>query len=610
MPTAPVIFNFKKIKEYLFNDKRNLFYKDCVDQYNEFLSHSDGVYPELVIEKQRPNEPDNVKAFRKEIWQPITKPTFSRVVSSLSKIRRSSDWSIKYPEEASLLTKISEKETLEVYCEQNFPFFTSVTNWVFNVLLKPYLIDPNAVVLTMPLETNVDSTNYLRPYPNIFHSKDVLDYSPGEYAVLNIPEGSGKYEKGKAIYFVNTVTIQKWEQTTERNIDITWEYRHGLNMLPAFKLGGIICKTSGYNFMYESRICGILPNLNESIAEYTDLQAAKRLHVYPERWEYSQHECAVCKGTGVIKNPLFRNGDKGMQPTIKCNGCEGFGKLASTPYSKMLVKPTEAGTNPIPTPPAGFIEKDVEIVKIMDESWRRHIYDALAAINFQFLDQTPMNESGVAKEVDKDELNNTVHGIAEDIVRIMDNVYLITAMYRYMVQYDAEKIKTILPIISVPEHFDLLSSQFMQEELSKAKIGKVNPTIVNALEIEYAGKRFANEPEIKQRLELVLKLDPLPNITEEEKMGMLSNKGVTKMNYIISCNIQNFIQRALNENDTFAEMELEEQNKILEGYAQVQIDAEKKELEETMARIKQSAEMPEPEIPDEEEEEINEPELA
>jgi hypothetical protein len=605
MATTRDLFDQKQIKDYLLNGKRNLFYKDYVENYKEFLAHSDGEYPEAIIERQRPNEPQIVKEFRKDIWQPITKPTFSRVVSSLGKIRRSSDWGVKYPEESKELSLIKEGETLEDYCEQNFPFFTSVTNWIFSVLMKPYLIDSNAVILIMPIEANVEATSYLRPYPNIFSCIDVLDYSPGQYAILNIPEGSSSYQGGKAIYVVNTSSIQRWEQLSSRTFDMVDEYFHELDMLPAFKLGGIICKTSGYNFMYESRIAGILPNLNESIAEYTDLQAAKRLHVYPERWEYSQHECTACKGAGVVKNPSYRPGAD-MSPTITCSSCNGLGYNASGPYSKLLVKPTQAGTNQVPTPPAGFIEKDVEIVRIMDESWRRHIYDALAAINFQFLDQTPMNQSGIAKEVDKDELNNTVNAIAEDIVRIMDNIYKITARYRYRLSYSFDQIDEALPSVNVPEHFDLLSSQFMQEEISKAKTGKLNPTIVSALEVEYAGKRFINEPEIKEKLELVLKLDPLPNITEDEKMGMLSNKGVTKIKYIISCNIQSYIQRALEENENFAELELDKQNKILEGYAQEQIDADKKEIEEAMQKMNEINGMPGREVPDENEEIIEE----
>jgi hypothetical protein len=596
---VPFVLEYKELKEYFFDNRKNLYYSNCLEKYNDFLCHSDGKYPETIIERQRPNEPQIVKDFRKQIWQPITKPPFTRVISSLSKIRRSSDWSIKYPIENEKLTKIIDGESLQDYCEYNFPFFDSITNWVFNLLLKQYLIDPNAVICVMPLEINIQETEYLKPFPYLFSCCEVYDFVVNKYAILNVKEGSARYNGGKAFFVINTQSIQKWEQISSKNFDITYEYQHNLGQLPAFKLGGIICSSNGYNFMYESRISGILPNLNESVAEYTDLQAGKRLHIYPERWEFSQHECTNCTGSGVVRNPNYMPGGDG-KPNMPCGACNGLGFVPTGPYSKMLLKPVQAGMQQLPMPPAGFIEKDVEIIRIMDESWRKHIFDALAAINFQFLDQTPLNQSGTAKEVDKEELNNTVHAIAEDIVKIMDNLYYLIANYRYRALYpNQEQIESMLPSIAVPEHFDLLSSQFMQEEIGKAKTNKLNPTIVNAMEIEYAGKRFINEPEVKERTELILKLDPLPNITEDEKMSMLSNKGITKMVYIITSNIQSFVQRAVFENKDFAQWDLSDQIEKLEEYAQEQIDQEKAESEAAIKKAQQNMDAnQQPEIPD------------
>lgn len=595
-----------------------MYYEASKTKRKEFLPHSDGEYPEEVIERQRPNEPDIVKDFRKEIWEPITMPKFTQIVSSLSKIRRSSDWSVKHDIAESEVSRIAEGETLEDYCEVNFPFFGSITNWVFSVLMKPYLIDPNAVILVMPLETEIKPNEFLRPYPYLFDCVDVIDFVPEQYAILNDPEGSRLYRDGKSFYVVTTQLIQRWEQISAKNYTITFDYEHNMNELPAFKLGGLIAKSHGRNFLFESRIKGVLPNLNEAVAEYTDLQAGKRLHIYPERWQYSQHECGPCKGTGQLKNPDWVAGGT-MPNSINCRACGGLGYVANSgPYSMMIIKPVEAGKQAPPGPPAGFIEKDVEIIKIMDESWRRHIFDALASINFQFLDQSPLNQSGVAKEVDKEELNNTVHAIAEDIVRIMDEVYRRIAYYRYRILYSPEQIEKMLPSIAVPDHFDLLSSQFMQEEIGKAKSSKLNPTIVSAMEIEYSGKRFINEPEVKDRLELILKLDPLPNVTEDEKMSMLSNKGITLLNYVISSNIQAFVQRALNEDDSFAEQNLEAQVAKMAEYAQEQIDAQKVEAEEAMKKAMdmQNQGMPNDgnaggnEIEDDEEEFIEETEPA
>ena len=302
------------------------------------------------------------------------------------------------------------------------------------------------------------------------------------------------------------------------------------------------------------------------------MQAAKRLHIYPERWEFTQHECPKCKGTGLLPNVNWKDGDSMDTRQLKCGNCHN-GYIPSGPYSKMLLKPADMGQQTIPNPPAGYIEKDIEIVKFMDESIDKHIYKALSAINFQFLEQVPLNQSGVAKEVDKEELNNTVHGIAEDLVAAMDKIYKITASYRYNKLYTQQEINSMLPNIPVPDHFDLISSQYMQQEIKGARDSKINSLLINQMEIEYSGKRFAQEPLINKIIKLTNTLDPLPGSTIDEKLAMNSNKTITRENNIISDNIVAFIRQALYENEDFDTWELEKQQELMLQYAQEQISS-------------------------------------
>lgn len=565
------------LKPYFNGDRKHYYYSLTNDKCKAFAPHAEGCYPEHLIECRRPNEPLEVKEYRKTIWVPKTKPTFSRIVSSLSKIRRSPDWSIKYLN-LKKFGKVTEGETLEDYCEKNFPYFQSVTNWFFAVCLKKYLTDPNAVILVMPLTTDVEETEYLKPYPIIFDCCDVVEFVAEDYAILNDPIGcyynvkagnKTKEEKGKSFYVITTASIVKYDQTDSKgNMTVVMDYKHGLARLPAFKLGGVICESEGSNYLYESRISGILPELDEALREYSDLQAAKVLHVYPERWEYTSHECTTCKGTSRRQNPNWYAGcDASIPAQIDCTTCGGRGYIASGPYSKLLVKPAEMGKQQIPTPPAGYVEKDSEIVKLMENSVRQHIYDGMAAINFQQLAEVPLSESGVAKAVDRDEQNNTVHAIAEDGIKIMDQAYALIADYRYKTLYSFEDINNMLPAIAVPEKFDLFTINNLQEDLAKAKTNNVNPVIRNAMEVDYAGKLFNTDTTVRDLVALTIKLDPLPGLSEDEKMSRLSNKGILPESYIISSNINEFVQRALDENTKFAGLSLKDQKAVMMNYA-------------------------------------------
>ncbi len=420
----------------------------------------------------------------------------------------------------------------------------------------------------------------------------MLDYVYQDYAVLINPSGcvytttKGSFP-GKSYYLVTTERIIRYDQVDGRGtMNPVVDYQHGLNELPVYKIGAVIADATAERVLYESRISGIIPEFDEAIREYSDLQASTVIHMYPERWEYSQHECTRCNGTGKIRNPQWYEGCGAAIPTdCGCDnkGCRN-GYVVAGPYSKIMVRPNAAieGQATPPMPPAGFIEKDVEIIKLQQSSVDQHITNGLASINFEFIATTPLSQSGTAKEVDKDELNNTVHSIAEDLVRCMDWIYWMIAKYRYSLIYSPDEVYAMCPHVAVPEKYDILSSTHLEAQLKNLKDSKANPVIINSVEAEYANKAFNNDPTIREMVELVLSLDPLANITEDDKMTRLSNQGITKLTYIISSNIQEFVERAVEDKEGFAELPVKEQKELIASYAQEQIDNENKDLKVEM----------------------------
>lgn len=572
-----LVFTQEEVDDY-FKGSRYHHFKDATVKLSDDIAiHADGVFPLRLLKQRRPNEPLEVLLYRELIWTPITKPTFSKVFSSLQKIRRSRDWAIKY-ENLDEFSKIVEEENIENYCEKNFPYFTSLTNWVFSIMLRKYLIDANAVVLVLPIEEPVDQTGYVRPFPTIFSSIHVIDYRDEDYCVLQNPVDcyytvEDQEFRGKSYYFVTTMNVFRYDQVDDKgNYQLVVNYTHNLGELPAFKLGGVLIDQAENQFLYESRISSMVPQLDEAVREYSDLQAAKVLHIYPERWEYMNNECATCKGTKRRHNPLWSMGC-GFEEWIECDTCHGHGYVNSGPYSKIMVKPPDPlnPTAQIPMPPAGFIEKDVKIIELQEAGVAAHIYNALAAINFEFLAKTPLNQSGIAKEVDKDELNNTVHSIAEDILAAMDKIYYLIALERYQSLYSEEDIQKMTPETVVPEIFDLLSAQHLEDELVLSRKNQANPIILNALEIDYASKRF-NDESVRDMLTLTLELDPLPNEAESDKVLMLTNNGITELTYVMTSNIQAFIEDAIAADQTFVEKPTAEQKQIIQKMAQDQID--------------------------------------
>lgn len=564
-------FTYDILKPYFDNTKKHLAYDDTVKIEQRLKVHADGEYGGKLITGRRPSESPEIQKYRQEIFAAITEGTISKIITSLGKIRRSSDWSVKYDADKQPKSVLHE-ESLEQYCEYNYPEFESITKWVFDVLLKNYLVDPNGVILVMhPPAKTTDTTVYPKPTALIFNSENVFDYVDGEYAILystdksEYTSGKMSHYDGKVFYTINQKTISRWEQVDAKgNMSEVWIIPHNQPKMPCFKMRGVFQKAMDKIHIYKSRINACVAPLNEALREHSDLQAEVVQHVHSTFWYIGGQECAGCKGSGK----LLRKG-----VAIECDKCKGKGKFPVSPYSNIQVDRAGLGEGNVPTPPAGYIEKNVEIVKVQDERIDKHIYKALASINMEFLAKTPLSESGIAKNVDRDVLNTFVSSVAEDLVSMMDKVYFFICNYRYyIVVSDAKARREMLPKIPVPQFFDLLSSDYLLAELQTAKTAKLNTVTLIAMEIDFANKKFSNDPMVRDMVKAVFELDPLAGLTEDEKLMRLQNEGITEEDYVISCNIIKFIRRAIEENKSFLKLKDPEKMVALSKYAQDVID--------------------------------------
>ena len=567
--------------------------KDCIDLAHALSVHANGEMPDDKIMSRRPSEPEEIKNYRKTIYVPKTKQAISKVIHSLEKIRRAQDWNIQYEPE-NVPKAIAESETLEKYCEHNYPTFTSVTNWAFAELLKRSLIDANGIVAVILESLPKNKGEYCKPVARFFGCEQIVDFvangDENDYAVLKSKDTTSYYittKNGKsrrvitngAIYYILTPTeFVKYEQSGANKYDAKQVYKHNCGRMPAWKVGGIFKARKNNDTIYESRLAGMVPDLDEAAREYSDLQAEIVQHIHSEKYAYTTTDCPKCNGQGHVKD---ENGK-----FIQCTDCNGTGKVLNTsPYGIHLIDAGRAGENQVPAPPIGYIQKDTAIAKLQDERVRNHIKDALAAVNMEFLAETPIDQSGVAKAYDANELNNFVNSIAEDLVRNIDLVYWFINEYRYrIIVPDETKRRAMLPAINVPTKFDIANTTILMQELKAARDAEADPETLRVLETNYAKMQFNTTPEVANRLETIFDLDPLFGIKEENKMTMLQNGGITETAYIISCNIHAFVRRAIFEDKGFCSKDLKEKMKVLEKYAEEVAQDAQKRAEEKAAK--------------------------
>lgn len=544
-------------------------YKETNDVMKALKVHADGVMPETLIRERRPSESLETFEYRKKIYEPVTKEPIGKVLSSLSKIRRSPDWMVRY-DEKSVPPAVVRGESLQDYCEKNYPGHTSVTNWIFSVLLKTVATDANAVIAVFPLNFDAGERNeYYRPQAVVFNSDQVYFFEEGaDYAVLRSSERSTQVpadtdaSTAQVFYYLTTTEFFKYEQTGT-GFSRTQFIRHNFNALPVFKVKAVFLRQKENVIIQESRLAPMLPKLNEAAREYSDLQAAVVQHMHPLFWYITKKECGHCNGTGKIWDK------SSPSPCQKpCTVCEGSGRIKFSPYAHLQIDPPKLDEKAFTGAPAGYIGRDVEIMKLQDDRVRRHNFDALASINMQFMEQTPLNISGDAKAVDREELTNFVYSVAEDLVQIMDSTYWWINEWRYsLIVPDKEKREAMLPEIPVPEQFDLLPADYLMDQIGKARTAKTNPLLIAAMEEEYAEKKLYNVPELADVMRVVYNLDPLPGLTVDEKNAAIMNKGATQEDYVISTYIVPFVKRAIAEDKNFLAKPFVVQYEVMKKYA-------------------------------------------
>lgn len=555
------------VKKYTKDGHIQKYTAPITDLEKQMAIHTDGLFPEALIGERRPNESDKLLKYRKEIFESQTKGPFSKILNSLGKIRRSEDWSILYPSDIS--KKVPEGETLYDYCEVNYPGFGSVTNWMFAILLKEYLKDPNGVIVVMPKTLPEEDNEFLEPIATVYNSHQILEYHANDYAVLKSKEKNkfiekGREYEGRIIYIITDTQI--WvskEINTKGDFSTELFYEHDLGYLPVRKIRAVFKEQRDDYIIYESRISPCLASWNEAAREYSDMQASVVTHLYPTLVMHTNQVCGACNGVGQIQ----KEGKK-----TKCTHCDGKGFTPTSPYQNIELRPQKANEVPLPSPIAYYIDKDTEIITIQDERIDKHLYKAYASVNFEFL-AVQLNQSGVAKEFDRGELNAFIHDIAEDLINIMDDIYKWIADYRYGVLLSEEEIEKMLPEINVPVKYDVVGEGVLQDEISKAKSSKVNPFIVNQLELDYASKKFSASPKIKMFIRAAIELNPLSGLNEDDKMVRFNNNVIKKEDYIISTYIDSFLRRADDEHEDFFKKKYQEKLDILRGYAK-EIDAE------------------------------------
>lgn len=536
------------------------FYEQAIKHAKEMSVHAYGKTPEEILKNYRPGETEEIKKYRLSTYEPKTKSSFGKVMKVLYKIFSEKLYEISYAEDPGSLKK---EESLKVYLEEDFPEQTvSLLSYFKTVLLKKMLADPNGLIVIMPVEFNIKSNELCEPFPYFFHSSSIISYKYDDYCIV---QSQKPQPKNTSLYYFldsnNIIEIKRILQNNEVVIESQLVFPHNIGYLPALQIGGME-EFYGDVKVYSSYISDVLPHWNDAIRLDSDLQASYVQYLYPERVEIEQ-ECDSCSGEGHLLNAHH---EKEI-----CRKCNGTGNLNSrTPYGRRIFKVSGGfdGDNSNLFPGVQYVEKDTKIVEILEQKVEREIDKGLEAINMDIVRRLGSNQSGIAKEYDRTELNTFLKLISDSVWHNINECIYFIAMYRYRLLLGQKGAEDYRPTIKAPKGFENVTDGELISEIKMAGEAGASKGYMKQLQIHQARIRFGEDSIAFKRIETSLMVQPHYGKSADDLLALRSMRAVSDIDIYVNSNIERLLYKAEESKENFYELKMFERRELIYALAQ------------------------------------------
>lgn len=547
-------------------------YMDAVKHAEEMAVHVYGTTPFDILNRTRPRETDDIKQYRIESYEPTTMSACDKAFAIVNKIFN--------PTLLSIVQKDSNRsEDFDTYMFEEYPEYTSVMTYLQEVLTRKMMADPNALAVVVPRDINIPQAVYAEPVCKIFGAKAVVNSDWEHYLVLTAKydkEAHFEYFDGtRWIYFVARMKNERANKNT-LILEIRRQYVHGFGEIPAWRLRGKSESKDNGEIIFKSFFASAKPFWNLAITHESDVFGAFIQHMHPMRWEAGEtcdyldmKSGQKCKAGTV----LHKDGSSEV-----CPRCSGTGaKPMNSPFGVLRV-PTNKLQGNTQYVPAEYITVPVEPTLALEARAENMLSKGLWAMNMHVADQVGENQSGDAKEQDREELNAFLGAVSKTVYDIhLKNIMRFSALYRYGLETNG-KVEDIMPTINKPTHFNVASVVGMQEQFKVAKDSGMDRTYLLYKQMDIMNKDFGANPDQKALLNTIMNVDPLPGLTPADISSLSTS--IAPLDIIIHNYLKMFVEMAWQEHgeQKLITMQQTEIMDILRGYAVIK----EKEIQEKM----------------------------
>ncbi len=497
-----------------------------VDECTKVRIHARGLFPDNLFQQRFPTEPPETFEYRKATYKPITQSAYLKIFNTVIKIAYDSGFSIAWP---------SESKAIMDYCTNDYPEYDSLLHWLFDIGLHAQLIEPNGVVAIVPLTWEWADGELPKPYAKIYKPESVVYHKEGEKTILKESDG--------VFTIIDATKIGRVEVLPGDKFATQVLFVHNFGSAPTFMIGGDATDyQSGY---YQSFISGCVPHWDCAVLDNSVLRAAIHGHVYPEYQVIEVSDCTVCAGRGRY----HVTAPDGASHSVDCHACGGTGKAHSPGFGNIAVRLDEITNdtgNPMAGPVKQYINKDFSSIPILEASIAKSLQYAYSAVNMDFLAEVPAAQSGIAKAYDRAYLNSFLAKVANQLLgKMLKWIIYYIIMYREFWAYKLTKFPIeLMPIINIPDNFDVLPQDTIMNELQTAKVSGAPNIVLDFINDALIASTLGNKSDDIKEFEIIKSLDPLYGYTISDKLAIKAAGGVSQKDFVLTMHINQWVKYA------------------------------------------------------------------
>ena len=546
--------------------------------YCDMTVHTKGYNPMRLLLQARPNEMEDVRAYRLANFRAITKGAITRAKNE-----------IFHPINASKF-KIDVDEDTEEYINrpvfgQNKGYGTgyNYADFIFKVASDRIIDDPNGYLTWLPAGEGVYNPEVkLDPKAYIIYSFTIIHLTD-DRITFYCPEERFSLDSGKSGRVYYTITREAYYRHYEREIEdneTTFDtleiYKHNLGVLPIVLNGGIRVSDMGrydyktskalfnsgtygswsvYNLAnglfspnnfqmaevvdyFDSFFAGFREYGDEAITSFSDWQGSRVMTSNPIRVEKQM----PCTAEGCDGGLVWGRDGSGNETQRNCGTCRGSGTMVRSPFGIYQVKVPDMETLPNQTlidDPVSYVSPPVEGLQYMQTAWEVLIHKAEQELYQMFTDSA---QSGEAKKVDREGKYAMIVAMSNHMFdHVMYNHLWLLIQLRNIINPER-------PEITKPTSFAIRDEQAIIEELKELNEAEAPLPIKVRAQKDLMKKRFSGQSRATEAFELLTLFDPLYGqaldaIEAGQRMGAIQVRDIQKHYYAF-----NILERLIERN--------------------------------------------------------------